>query len=97
MYFAELHFFFESTILIIMIRNGLNQDQQAKLDDLIFNLNSLNADLRYFGACKKLTFSEKIQKMASIMKRKRLVNKMRKLVKECRTIPVHMQEALNVR
>nr|AGQ20171.1 AsIV-cont00055-ORF1 [Apophua simplicipes ichnovirus] len=54
-----------------MIRNGLNQAQQAKLDDLIAKLISLNADLRYLRACQHLTIRQKIEKMVITRKKKK--------------------------
>lgn len=78
-----------------MIRDELKPAQQAQLDTAVVNLNNLNAQLRYFDACKILSLAEKIEKAVCGMKKKRLIIEIRKLLKDCKNIPVHMHQALH--
>lgn len=77
-----------------MIRSGLDMDQQAKLDDLVEALVSINAHLRYFEVSGRLTFREKVDEVVSVMRRRKIIRKMRTLIGESQQIPLHIKNAL---
>lgn len=77
-----------------MMKNGLNLTQQAKLDDLLRNLISLNSEIEGFRVYQTLTFSNQIREMAAKIKRERIISKIRKILKESTTIPIGIQEFL---
>lgn len=60
---------------------------QEKLDMLVVKLNDLNAEMKYLKSCHDLTMRQNIAKMACTMRKRWLLKKLHKLIKNYNQIP----------
>nr|AGQ20154.1 AsIV-cont00039-ORF1 [Apophua simplicipes ichnovirus] len=79
---------------ITMKKYGLSSAQQTKLDDLVRDLNRLNAEIESFRVHQTLTFTNEIRSMAANIKRKRVIKKMQRLLKKSTIDPMDITKTL---
>lgn len=67
-----------------MLKKTLSPSKQEELDELVVKLNDLNGEFKYLKSCQCLTMAEKIGKLVIIMRRRRLLNKLHKLIENAK-------------
>nr|AGQ20138.1 AsIV-cont00024-ORF1 [Apophua simplicipes ichnovirus] len=72
-----------------MLRRNMNRAEVTRLDQLLEQFSSVNAELRSFRVKQRLTFVEKIQKMMLQWKKRKIMNELWQLVKNHENLKVH--------
>ncbi|BAF45552.1 GfV-C14-ORF2 [Ichnoviriform fumiferanae] len=83
---------FYRAINIKMFKSTMSVTEQNTLDTLVVKLNDLNAEIKYLNSCQYLTMAEEIAKILSIWRKKRLLNKVCKLIRDSKNNSAHMQD-----
>lgn len=75
-----------------MLKSTMSATEQNTLDLLVVKLNDLNAEIKYLNSVQYLTMAEKISKIVCILRKKRLLNRVCKLIRNSKNNSPHMQD-----
>lgn len=88
---ANMCFLFSA---LTTMRRHLRTVYQEELNDLVGELTIVNAKIQYLLACKELTFRERIELGALMIKRKKLIKKLAPFLEYFKTIPPNIMKLL---